>query len=355
MRRMGGLKKDLPITYWTFIAGALAIAGVPLLSGFFSKDEILWRTFSGGHTVLWVIGIATALLTATYMFRLVIMTFHGERAAATVGTHGAAPDDRGHGHAQAPAHEAHSPGHLHDAPPAMAIPLVVLAIGSVFAGYVGFPHVLGGANRIESFLEPSFHPARYVSAATLTGAGSGFESRQGLAGVAGQAGGAAAVQPGETAAQPPTHEPAEHAGAMAGAADHEPGGDDSRTEFALMAVSSIIALAGIGLAAYFFLGGGRRADAVARALPGTYRTLLNKYWVDELYDAAIVQPIERTSERLLWRTVDAGLIDGVVNGAGAIVRGGAAVLRLAQTGSVRAYAASLFIGVLLVLAYYLGR
>jgi NADH-quinone oxidoreductase subunit L len=130
---------------------------------------------------------------------------------------------------------------------------------------------------------------------------------------------------------------------------------DVGTERWLMALSSGIAVLGILLAGYFFLGGGRRADAVARALPGLHRTLLNKYWVDELYDAALVQPVRRTSERLLWRAVDAGLIDGVVNGAGAVVRGGAAVLRLAQTGSVRVYAASLFIGVLLVLAYYLGR
>ena len=76
---MGGLKKDLPITYWTFLIGAIAIAGVPGLAGFFSKDEILWRTFEGGHTLLWVVGILTALLTATYMFRLVFLAFHGTR------------------------------------------------------------------------------------------------------------------------------------------------------------------------------------------------------------------------------------------------------------------------------------
>ena len=79
MRRMGGLARPLPITYWTFVIGALAISGVPFLSGFFSKDEILWKTFAGGHTWLWIIGLITSLLTATYMFRLVFMTFHGER------------------------------------------------------------------------------------------------------------------------------------------------------------------------------------------------------------------------------------------------------------------------------------
>src|SRR5204862_5140150 len=80
LRRMGGLKKDLPVTYWTFLIGALAISGVPLLSGFFSKDEILYRTMAGGHTLLWFVGIVTSLLTAIYMFRVVFLTFHGSRA-----------------------------------------------------------------------------------------------------------------------------------------------------------------------------------------------------------------------------------------------------------------------------------
>ncbi len=150
LRHMGGLKKDLPITYWTFLIGAIAIAGVPGLAGFFSKDEILWKTFAGGHTLLWVIGILTALLTATYMFRLVFMAFHGQRRPAPAAAHAAGA--HGHGASHAAGH-----GHLHDAPPAMALALIVLAIGSVAAGYVGVPAVLGGNNLIEHYLEPSFH------------------------------------------------------------------------------------------------------------------------------------------------------------------------------------------------------
>src|SRR5215212_7587447 len=168
LRNMGGLKKDLPVTYWTFLIGALAIAGVPLLSGFFSKDEILFRTFTSNNPyrlLLWGIGMVTSLLTATYMFRLVFLAFHGDRRVAphppahpeeeepaahadVAKPHSAhaAAHHGGHGHAHAP----------HDAPPAMAIPLIVLAIGSIFAGYVGVPHALGGSNRIERFLEPSF-------------------------------------------------------------------------------------------------------------------------------------------------------------------------------------------------------
>jgi NADH-quinone oxidoreductase subunit L len=322
MRRMGGLKSALPITYWTFVIGALAIAGVPLLSGFFSKDEILFRTFVGGHPVLWIVGAITSLLTAIYMFRLVFMTFHGPRAPAAA-AHGAGQAGQahagGHGHGD---DDGHGHGtHLHDAPPAMAIPLIILAVGSIFAGYVGVPHALGGSNRIEGFLEPSFHPAPYVRSA-------------------------ASSEPGESA-------PAEPAG---GEAEHAAASGDTATELGLMAVSSVIAIGGIAIAAVFFLvGGGARAEGMARAFPGLQRLLLNKYYVDELYDAAIVHPIQRTSEGFLWKAVDAGLIDGLVNGTGVVVRASAAVLRLAQTGSVRAYAASLFIGVILVLAYYLAR
>src|SRR5919198_797681 len=149
LRNMGGLKKYLPITYWTFLIGALAIAGIPLLSGFFSKDEILFRTFTSANPaakLLWTVGILTSLLTATYMFRLVFLAFHGERrhdtpaapahpeeeepAAHAAAANPAAPHAAGHGHA----------GHVHDAPPSMTIPLIVLALGSIVAGYVGVPH-----------------------------------------------------------------------------------------------------------------------------------------------------------------------------------------------------------------------
>ncbi len=135
LRHMGGLKKELPVTYWTFLIGALAIAGVPLLSGFFSKDEILYRTFAGGHTVLWLIGAITSLMTAFYMFRLVFLAFHGERrpARAEALGHQHNADTLGH-HAPTAVAQGFSPvhtAHLHDAPRSMAIALVVLAVGSV--------------------------------------------------------------------------------------------------------------------------------------------------------------------------------------------------------------------------------
>jgi NADH-quinone oxidoreductase subunit L len=385
LRNMGGLKKALPITYWTFLIGALAIAGIAPLSGFFSKDEILFRTFSAGRTVMWAIGLMTAFLTATYMFRLVFLAFHGERrhdappehpeeeepaAQAAHGIPAAAHGGRAsagaprtsdlaprtsdlgsHGHPPSP-HSGFGPpprsfgevspepsrisraaadaagshghaAHLHDAPPAMAFVLIVLAIGSVVAGIVGIPHALGGSNEIEAFLEPSFE------AHATAPANPEFQI---------------APPPGEAA---PAGGETAHGENAAGAGE--------RTELLLMAVSFGIAVAGIVLAVYFWLRSRAAAARVARSAAPAYTLLLNKYYVDELYDAVIVQPIKQASTLVLWKGADAALIDGAVNGVGNTVRGVSGSLRRLQTGSIRAYAASLFLGVVLILGWYLMR
>jgi len=296
IRKMGGLKHELPITYWTFLIGSLAIAGVPLLSGFFSKDEILWKTFSGGHTVVWFVAAVASLLTAIYMFRLVILTFHGDRRASAT-----SPADAGHGHAAAGGHHHVGEGsHLHDAPAPMAFALIVLAIGSVLAGYIGVPAALGGSNHIEHFLDPSF------AAPGLAEAGEG-------------------------------------------------GHHDHGAELTLMAVSSGAAFAGIGIAVYFFLRNRSLSDRLATRFAGVHRLLLHKYYVDEFYDAAVVQPIRSVSERGLWRVVDAGIVDGAVNGAGLVVSGWGAILRRLQTGSLRAYALSILVGAVVILGYFVWR
>jgi NADH-quinone oxidoreductase subunit L len=322
LRNMGGLKKYLPITYWTFLIGALAIAGVPGLAGFFSKDEILFKTFTSAstpaHTLLWGIGIVTSLLTATYMFRLVFLAFHGERR------HDVSRKDDGHGHG------GHGHGEPHEAPWSMALPLVVLAIGSVFAGYVGVPHALNGSNRIERYLEPSFEtPGVPAQTTTATAVPEGVTLRTVAGGQEPQAG-------GETHAADDTHA-------------------DTGTELTLMAISSGIAFAGIGIAVYFWLRNRRAADAMAERFRPVYTLLLNKYYVDELYDRLFVQPIKVLSTGGLWKGMDAGMIDGAVNGVGALVGAGSSLLRRAQTGSVRAYAFSFFAGAVLILGYYLIR
>jgi NADH-quinone oxidoreductase subunit L len=315
IRNMGGLKAGLPITYWTFLIGSLAIAGVPGLAGFFSKDEILFETFAHGHTILWTIGILTSLLTATYMFRLVFLTFHGERRHD-------APAPEQPEEEEPTAHLSHRPAtadshthgnHLHDAPPAMAVALVVLALGSVLAGYLGVPQALGGGNAIGSWLAPSFS-ARSV---TTLAAGQVAEAGQGA---------------GETV-----------------------GEGERGLELSLMVVSSIVALVGIGLAAFVWMKRRAIADRMAAAFPGVYRLLLNKYYVDEVYDATLVQPIRIVSQEGLWRGVDVHIIDGAVNGTASIIDGSSSLLRRLQSGSVRAYAGSLFIGVVLILGYYLWR
>jgi NADH-quinone oxidoreductase subunit L len=305
IRNMGGLKRYVPVTYWTFLIGSLAIAGVPFLSGFFSKDEILYETFHGGHTLLWLMAAVTSLLTATYMFRLVFLTFHGERREGAIGDHdGASPHGLGassHG-VGASSHRVGVGSHLHDAPPAMALVLVILAVGSVVAGYVGVPHALGGHNQLAAWLAPSFQPP----------------------------GGAEAV---EAAVDPAA----------------------AARELTLMAVSSAIAIGGILLASFIWLRRRELAAALARRYAGIHTLLLNKYYVDEAYDAAVVRPIHAGSEQGLWRGFDVALVDGAVNGTGAIVAEGSGLLRRLQTGSVRTYAGSMFIGVIVILGYYLWR
>jgi NADH-quinone oxidoreductase subunit L len=189
--------------------------------------------------------------------------------------------------------------HLHDAPPSMAFALIVLAIGSVLAGFVGVPHALGGSNWLEGFLHPAF------------------------------------LAPGVP------HE--------AAAAAH----GDIMTEWLLMGLSVGLAATGIGLAYYFWNVNRAAADNMARSMSGVHKLLLNKYYVDELYDAVIVQPVKKLSTGALWKGMDAGLIDGSVNGVGGGIRAGSGALRLLQTGSIRAYAASLFVGAVLILGYYL--
>jgi NADH-quinone oxidoreductase subunit L len=317
IRNMGGLKKYIPVTYWTFVIASVAIAGVPLLSGFFSKDEILFETFLEGHQILWAMGALTSLLTATYMFRLVHLTFHGEERfhhAHAAPAHGATA---AHGHdAHAPGH-GHAHGKPHDAPWPMATALIVLAFGSIVAGYVNIPHGLGGHADLHAWLTPVFNATNCGQVST-TGE---------LAGMT--------LEPCTPVEE---RDPAAHTG----------------LELTLMAVSSLIAFAGIGLATYLWLKHKEIPARLAGQYPGVHRLLLNKYYVDEVYDATVVQPIKVVSTEGLWRGFDVKVVDGAVNGAGYLVSGVSIVLRLVQNGSVKTYAASMFVGAVAILAYYVG-
>ena len=289
MFKMGALSKHMKITWATFLVSSLAIAGIPPLAGFFSKDEILWMAFTAHlepvwlGRALWVVALATAWMTAFYVFRAVFLTFHGRDRVS---------------------HEAKR--HLHESPPAMTMPLVVLAAGAMVVGFLGVPGALGGTNVFHHWLEPVF--AGHVG---------GHAIGVGMAG----------ARAGETIT------------ASAGS-DHSP------IEIALMAVSVLVALSGILLAHTFYVRKPDAPAAVAARLGGIYTLVANKYYVDELYERAIVRPGYALADKLMFRLIDAGLIEGVVNGLGITARLLGAVTRLVQSGVVRTYAFFMLIGFL---------
>lgn len=151
MQKMGGLKKYLPITYWTFLLATIAIAGIPPFAGFFSKDEILWKAFSQGSPLLWGLGVLGALCTAFYMFRLVYLTFFGK--------------ERFDAHHHPP----------HEVGASMYIPLIILAALSVFAGFLGVPEILGGGETLHHWLEPVLGNGEQIAVAALHSHGEGLE------------------------------------------------------------------------------------------------------------------------------------------------------------------------------------
>ncbi len=274
MRRMGGLAARLPWTHGAMLMATLAIAGIPPFAGFFSKDEILASAFFSGHPAIWVMGLAGAVLTAFYMFRLYLLTFRG-RPRLT--------------------HEAEH--HLHESPPAMIVPLFVLAVLSVLGGLVGPPLQEGG------------HPfARWLAPVFASGA---------------------------------------HEGGHAAA--HE---IPVATEWMLIGLSVLVAAAGIAFAFRAYLWSPETATRLRERLSGVHRALLNKYWVDELYEWTVVRPVYHTAQAF-WRFWDTKVVDGIVNGVGVTLEGVSAVLRLFQTGFVGTYALLFTLGVVALLLHFL--
>jgi NADH-quinone oxidoreductase subunit L len=282
LRRMGGLAPRLPWTHATMLAGTIAIAGIPPFAGFFSKDEILHGAFASGHYGVWAAGLLGALLTAFYMFRLYILAFQGPSRLS---------------------HEAEH--HLHESPPSMIVPLVVLAFLSLVGGWVGLPFQPGG-HPFERWLSPVFEP------------------------------GAVGQVLGEPAAEGAAHAVG-------------PG-----LEWLLLLLSVAVALTGIVLAVRVYLRDPALATRLQERWAGVHRTLLHKYWVDELYNAAFVQPGLRASQRL-WKFWDEKIVDGTVNGVAYTVEGLSAVLRLFQTGFVGTYALFITLGVAALLFHFLRR
>jgi NADH-quinone oxidoreductase subunit L len=304
IRKMGGLKDKIRTTWGTMLVGTVAIAGFPPLAGFFSKDEILWKAFSSerGHWLLWLVGAVTAGMTAFYMFRMLFLTFYGKSRMSQEVEH-----------------------HVHESPGSMTGPLMVLATGSVVAGWVGIPHVIGQylghlPNALEHFLEPVFeHPVKL-------GAGHGTEA----------------------------------------------------VEWGLMALSVGVALGGILLARQFYLLDPALPERLMNRFRGLYITLLNKYWVDEIYDTLFVNRAKGLGTFLA--RFDLNVIDGGVNGSAWLTRLTASIsgfldywvvdfavrrsdlfyylsypLRRLQTGIIQNYAAFTVAGILLIVTYFFMR
>ncbi len=248
MRQMGGLRQKIPVTFWTLVAAWLAIAGVPFLSGFYSKDAILLAAWEHSKPLFWI-GTVTAVITAFYVSRAMFLTFWGEYR----------------GHAQP-----------HESPGSMTIPLALLALLSIS----------GGNLPVMDWIRPVVEP----------------------------------------------NSGSEHA--------HDP--------MASMILYTPF-LIGIGLAYWLYVASPRIPETLAARFPGLYRLIYNKYYVDEVYDVAVVHPIAQGSRNLLWRGVDAGLIDGIVNGVGGVARWMGGGLRHLQGGNIRSYATWVALGAVLLI------
>ncbi len=315
IRKMGGLKRKMPVTYWTFLIATLAIAGIPGFSGFFSKDEILWNTYLN-NKILWVIGVCAAGMTAFYMMRLVYMTFYGK----------ARYDEGGH--------------HAHESPRVMTVPLIVLAVFSVVIGYVGIPKVLSfgeDINYFEGYLSPVFGHAQAGTATLHT------HNRPGV--TASHEGGVHSRTDATVSHEPEVHGTAE--GEVHG------GGHESHTgvELMLMVLAVLVALTGIYVAWEMYMKRKGIAERLAGRFSGLYRLIANKYWVDELYDAVIVRPYYFLCRRSM--DFDTWVVDGTVNFTGVFTDMTGNIVKLFQTGYVRTYALYFFIGVVVIIIYFL--
>jgi NADH-quinone oxidoreductase subunit L len=271
IQHYGGLKKYMPITYGTFLVAAMAISGIPPFSGFFSKDEILWFSYTNLGFVFWLIGVLTALMTAFYMFRLYFLTFDGKPRFD----------------------EKHT--HPHESPKVMTMPLIVLAVLSAIGGFIGIPEIFSGAhgNVFHNWLSPIFKSAELKL--SYFGTHSHFE------------------------------------------------------EYLLMAISVAGALGGILAAAYIYLKRPSIAANTVEKFKLFYTTLWNKYYIDEVYDATIINPIVNGSRSFLWKIFDNKIIDGLVNGLARSVGDVSSLIRKMQTGIVQSYALVMMIGILLAL------
>ena len=371
MRKMGGLRKYMPWTYLTFMAGWLAICGIIPFSGFWSKDEILWRTASTGQIpmgwLLWIVGTIAATCTAFYMTRLMAMTFWGKENFRAAHKHSLEHEGDAI-HKDHPTEEGHV-HEPHESPKSMWVPLVVLAILATVGGFVGIStaftggkHV-GGRMNIVNWLEPviwnpqtkSFHLSEPLSAA----------------------------EEAKIAETPHTSE------LRVGVSSEEPKGfnlahaiesklGETPTELLFIVISLIVAGVGIGLGLLFYIKDTRLPDVWAARLAPLYRASYNKYWIDEFFGWAVTRRtmdlargvfqfdskvVDGAVNGSAWLTrltskitggTDKYFVDGLVNAiADFVVRLMSPIVRAAQTGFTQNYALMMVIGLLVAVAFYL--
>jgi len=311
MRVMGGLRKRIPITFWTMTMGVFAIAGIPPLAGFFSKDEILYQTYLWDNPLaklLWAVGLFTAFLTSFYMFRLWFKTFFGAPRFEEPG-HSHTPDLHA-AHAAAvhasksstlTLEDEHDSGHathphgVHESPLVMTLPLMILAVLSIIGGWVGVPLAFGGHNEFEHFLGPVFNPTEHV---------------------------------------------AEHIATRS-------------AEPILATISVLTALLGFFVAYVFYYRKPGSAAALAQKFRPIYSLLDHKYWVDEIYGLVIVAPLLMISRLFLGGLVEAGVVQGTSATLAGTTRGAGSIIRRMQSGNIRSYAGWLAIGAAAVIAIVL--
>jgi NADH-quinone oxidoreductase subunit L len=286
MRKMGGLRKHLPYTHWTYVFGALSISGIVPFAGFFSKDEILSFALQR-NLILWIVGVVAAAITAFYMFRSVFMTFYGESRVDHETAH-----------------------HLHESPPIMTIPLMILAFLALVGGLVGIPMVgrLIGIppsflDRFGEFLQPVFAPAHAI---------------------------------------------------MNAAAGHHAEHPNEYLELGLLGISLAVAGTGIGLAWWMYWFRPSVSVRMKEFFGPVHKLVYNKYWIDEIYDFLFVNSLVNFS-MILWKRFDVGVIDALVNGVAAVVRRWGSALRELETGLVKDYALSIVVGVVVVIGYLVLR
>lgn len=277
IQKMGNLKKYMPVTYMTMLIASFSISGIPGLAGFFSKDEILWMAYAGESPVgklVWAIGTLVAFLTAFYSFRLIFLTFHGKFR----GTH----------------EQEH---HLHESPKSMTIPLVLLCVGAVAAGWVGIPALIGENIGVHNYIAEFMKPVL----------------------------------------------------------GHPEGHGTHGEEMVVMLISIAVGLAGIGLAYFMYIMRPELPARLTQQFSVVHRVLFNKYYVDELYSFIIVRPAIWTAKNVLIGITDARIIEAVVNGVPSAIAALSSGLRKIQTGLMQHYATIMATGILIIVAIMLLR